>query len=180
MEGLFCVLATAGVVPIIRCPKGGAAEHVAQKLCARISSHITQRNNLFSEAPTGLSASLTRPLLCLFDRNFELSVVLQHSWTYKPLVHDVLGMSLNRITIAEGPGGPSSPRAGGRGGAKKSYEVGCRWLLCGVGSTCVRVQYVTPCIPRLGMGMCFGQSTVESSFPRWQRRWKTWWLRTNR
>lgn len=122
MEGLFCVLATAGVVPIIRCPKGGAAEHVAQKLCERIRTHLAHRNSLFSEAPTGLSASLTRPLLCLFDRNFELSVVLQHSWTYKPLVHDVLGMALNRVTVADGAGGPSSPRAGAAG--KKSYEVG--------------------------------------------------------
>ena len=33
------------------------------------------RNNLLNEGSTGLSASLSRPLLCLFDRNFELSVV---------------------------------------------------------------------------------------------------------
>ena len=32
-----------------------------------------------------------RPILCLFDRNFDLSTALQHVWTYQPLVHDVLG-----------------------------------------------------------------------------------------
>lgn len=172
VEGLFCVLATAGVVPIIRCPKGGAAEHVAQKLSERIRAHLTQRNNLFSEAPTGLSASLTRPLLCLFDRNFELSVVLQHSWTYKPLVHDVLGMSLNRISIAEGAGGPSSPRAGG----KKSYEV----CMCPHAWRTKPHRFNIACIYRWGTVTRFGPSTAESSSPRLLRRSKTLWLHTNR
>lgn len=29
--------------------------------------------------------------------------VLQHAWTYRPMVHDVLGMSLNRITLEADP-----------------------------------------------------------------------------
>lgn len=55
--------------------KGGAAQHVASLLEARIREHLKKRNNLFSEAAAGLTSSLNRPLLCLFDRNFELSVV---------------------------------------------------------------------------------------------------------
>jgi hypothetical protein len=88
VEGLFCALATLGIVPIIRCPRGGAAEHVAAALDARLRDALTGRSTLFSEGSggAGLAASLQRPLLCLFDRNFELSVVLQHGWTYKPLV----------------------------------------------------------------------------------------------
>jgi len=118
VEGLFSAIATMGVVPIIRCPKGGAAQHVAEQLERRIREHLKMRNNLFSEAAAGMVSALTRPLLCLFDRNFELSVVLQHSWTYKPLVHDAFSMDLNRITIEEPnllPGAPPS---------KKSFEVG--------------------------------------------------------
>ena len=42
---------------------------------ARIREHLKQRGNLFSEGASALAASLSRPLLCLFDRNFELSVV---------------------------------------------------------------------------------------------------------
>lgn len=42
---------------------------------ARIREHLKLRGNLFSEGSTGLAASLSRPLLVLFDRNFELSVV---------------------------------------------------------------------------------------------------------
>lgn len=113
VEGLFCTLATLGVVPIIRCPAGGAAEHVAAKLDARLKDALRDRVNVFSEgAGSGLAASLQRPLLCLFDRTFELSVALQHTWTYKPLVQDILHMKLNRIALDSG--GP---------GAQKSYEV---------------------------------------------------------
>ena len=48
---------------------------MAQQLDSRLREHLKARNNLLNEGSTGLSASLSRPLLCLFDRNFELSVV---------------------------------------------------------------------------------------------------------
>lgn len=93
VDGLFCVLATLSVVPIIRCPRGGAAEHVAAALDAKLRDALAGRASLFAEGggAAGLAASLQRPLLCLFDRNFELSVVLQHAWTYKPLVGGLVG-----------------------------------------------------------------------------------------
>ena len=86
VEGLFSVCVTLGVVPIIRCPRGGAAEHVAGLLDGKLRDALKARSNVFTEGVLGLSASLSRPLLCLFDRNFDLSAALQHSWTYKPLV----------------------------------------------------------------------------------------------
>lgn len=86
VDGLFSVLVTLGVVPIIRCPKGGAAEHVAAALESKLRDHLRARSNLFSEGSTALSATLSRPLLVIFDRNFDLSVMLQHCWSYKPLV----------------------------------------------------------------------------------------------
>lgn len=116
------MLATLGVVPIIRCPPNGAAEHVATLLDAKLRDALRSRNNIFNDAsgvggPSGgLAASLHRPLLCLFDRNFELSVALQHAWTYKPLVHDVLRMKLNRIVAASQSQSAMQP-------GPKSYEV---------------------------------------------------------
>lgn len=113
VDGLFSVCVTLGTVPIIRCPRGGAAEHVAALLDQKLRDSLKARNNLFSEGVLGLSASLTRPLLCLFDRNFDLSAAVQHAWTYKPLVQDVLGLKLNRITLAsEATPGPAGPVAG--------------------------------------------------------------------
>lgn len=38
---------------------------------------------------------MSRSLLCLFDRDFDLGVGLAHPWTYKPMVSRVGGMSQN-------------------------------------------------------------------------------------
>ena len=48
--------------------------------------------------------------------------MLQHAWTYKPLVQDVLGMSLNRVTLeAEQTPGQQLLQPGASN--KKTYEV---------------------------------------------------------
>lgn len=107
VSGLFCMLATLCVVPIIRCARGGPAEMVAAALDARIRDHLVIKNNLFSEGGN-LVNSFQRPLLCMFDRNFELSVGIQHEWTYRPLVHDVLGLKLNRLSVKDEKAGTKS------------------------------------------------------------------------
>ncbi|PON66230.1 Sec1-like protein [Parasponia andersonii] len=105
--GLFCVLATLAVVPIIRCPRGGPAEMVASALDQRLRDHLLSKNNLFTEGGNFVS-SFQRPILCIFDRNFELSVGIQHDFRYRPLVHDVLGLKLNRLTVPGEKGGTKS------------------------------------------------------------------------
>ncbi|GJN20421.1 hypothetical protein PR202_gb07797 [Eleusine coracana subsp. coracana] len=97
--GLFCVAATLGVVPVIRCARGGPAEMVAATLDARLRDHLLAKPNLFTEASSASISSFQRPVLCLFDRNFELSVGVQHDWSYRPLVHDVLGLKLNKLKL---------------------------------------------------------------------------------
>ncbi|KAL2634478.1 hypothetical protein R1flu_005957 [Riccia fluitans] len=117
-NGLFSVLATLGVVPVIRCARGGPAEMVATLLDTRLRDHLVSRNNLFTEAGH-IGSSFQRPVLCLFDRNFELSVAVQHVWNYRPLVHDVMGMKLNRVTAQPEPGTST-----GKGkAAPKSFEL---------------------------------------------------------
>ncbi|GJP62833.1 hypothetical protein CLOP_g19853 [Closterium sp. NIES-67] len=162
VNGLFCVLVTLGVVPVIRCPERGPAEMVARQLDAKLRAHLATHNNLFKEAAAGALAAgaaavasggggagggaggggvggalglFQRPLLFIADRNFELAVGVQHEWTYRPLVHDVLGMKLNRVSIHKGGAGggagagsgPLSPvlKGAGGGGAGKatSYEL---------------------------------------------------------
>lgn len=138
VDRLFSACVTLGVVPIIRCPRGGAAEHVAGLLDQKLRDALKARSNLFSEGVLGLSASLSRPLLALFDRNFDLCTAVQHTWTYKPLVHDVLGMKLNRISL-QAEAAPAGPMGMGMGMAaapagKKHYDVDDRdffWEACG-------------------------------------------------
>ncbi|KAL2936878.1 SEC1 family transport protein SLY1 [Bienertia sinuspersici] len=64
VDGLFCVLATLSVVPIIRCSQGGAAEMVAVALDQRVRDHLLAKNNLFSEGGN-FASSFQRPVLCL-------------------------------------------------------------------------------------------------------------------
>lgn len=64
-------------------------------------------------------AQSSRPVLVLLDRNIDLTPMLSHSWTYQSLVHDVLNMKLNRITI-ETPIDEDNP---GKGNTKKAYDL---------------------------------------------------------
>lgn len=48
VDGLFSVFVTLGTVPIIRCPKGNAAEMVSQKLNKKLRENVwDSRNSLF-------------------------------------------------------------------------------------------------------------------------------------
>ena len=119
VTGLFSVVVTMGVIPIIRCPKGAAAEMVSARLDRKLRDHIlNSKDNLFSkQSAAGVPAS--RPVLVLLDRNVDLIPMLSHAWTYQSLVHDVLNMKLNRITI-EAPIDENNPSAGT---TKKAYDL---------------------------------------------------------
>ncbi|KAF7725763.1 Vesicle trafficking between the ER and Golgi [Apophysomyces ossiformis] len=112
VNSLFSVIVTMGVIPIIRCPRGNAAEMIANKLDSKLRDHLmNSRNNLFSESST--SSTLQRPVLILLDRSMDLTPMLSHSWTYQALIHDVLTMKLNRITVE-----PSDQTQ-----TRKSYDI---------------------------------------------------------
>ncbi|EEP81254.1 hypothetical protein UREG_06119 [Uncinocarpus reesii 1704] len=121
VSGLFSVSVTMGAIPIIRCPKGGAAELIATKLDRKLRDHIlNSKDNLFtSGSQRTLGVPAARPVLIVLDRNVDLVPMLSHSWTYQSLVHDVLTMHLNRITM-EAPGDDSNPA---RGNTSRSYDL---------------------------------------------------------
>ena len=113
-----------GSIPIIRCLKGGPAEMIATKLDRKLRDHIlNSKDNLFSsQAPkpaVGTSTASSRPVLIIVDRSVDLVPMLSHSWTYQSLVHDVLKMRLNRITL-ETPVDEANPS---KGTTKRSYDL---------------------------------------------------------
>ncbi|KAJ5161271.1 hypothetical protein N7492_006663 [Penicillium capsulatum] len=118
VSGLFSVSVTMGSIPIIRCPKGGAAELIATKLDRKLRDHIlNSKDNLFSGNQRTLpGVPSSRPVLIVMDRNVDLVPMLSHSWTYQSLVQDVLQMRLNRITL------DAVEQESGKGG-KKSYDL---------------------------------------------------------
>jgi len=92
--GLFSVVATLGCVPVIRCPRNGAPEMVARKLCKLIAEHPT----LIRSKDGGLHKSHhNRPVLVIMDRNMDLITPVQHASTYQALVDDVLDHKANRV-----------------------------------------------------------------------------------
>ena len=111
---LMSVIATLGQVPIIRCPRGNAAEMVAHKLDARLRDQVHSRTpNPFNDTSsvTSFSRPGKRPLsgkstlaehmavLIILDRNLDLIPMVAHSWSYQALVNDVLEIKLNRVTV---------------------------------------------------------------------------------
>ena len=114
---------TIGHVPIIRAPKGNAAEMVAKKLETKIRDSLltasrSQSTSLFSQDATGLAnlqrprsylkstrlvcVSLTSPsVLLVLDRNVDLVPMMSHGWTYQALVSDCLEMKLNRVIVTQ-------------------------------------------------------------------------------
>lgn len=114
----------SGAIPIIRCPRGGAAEMIAAKLDRKLRDHIlNSKDNLFSSQgqrpSTAAGTPSSRPVLVIVDRNVDLIPMLSHSWTYQSLVYDVLKMHLNRITI-ETPIDEDNPA---KGRTKRSYDL---------------------------------------------------------
>ena len=82
----------SGTVPVIRCPKGNAAEFVAKQLDKKLRENLRDtRNSLFlNDGMQGGHFSFHRPVLVILDRQIDLATPLHHTWTYQALAHDVL------------------------------------------------------------------------------------------
>lgn len=125
VDSLFSVCVTLGTVPILRCPKGNAAEAVASRLDKKLRENLRDtRNSLFIN--DGMSQagqySFYRPVLVLLDRQFDLATPLHHTWTYQAMAHDVLKYSLNRVTLVE-EATPSSADGGPSRVKRKSFDL---------------------------------------------------------
>ncbi|CAB3987461.1 sec1 family domain-containing 1 [Paramuricea clavata] len=102
VDSLFSFLVTLGTVPVIRCPRGNAAEIVSEALDKKLRENLRDaRNSLFAGDMSTGQFSFQRPVLIILDRNIDLCTPLHHTWTYQALCHDVLDLHLNRVVIKE-------------------------------------------------------------------------------
>ncbi|KNG44856.1 snare docking complex subunit [Stemphylium lycopersici] len=114
VSGLFSVVVTMAVIPIIRAPKGGAAEVIAAKLDRKLRDHVlNSKENLFA------SSTASRPVLIIIDRNADLNPMFSHSWIYQSLVYDVCKFHLNKIEVTV-PNDKNKPESGTK---KQSYDL---------------------------------------------------------
>ena len=97
---------------------------MSAKLDRKLRDHVlNSKDNLFSGGSQRSSSSTgtptSRPVLIILDRNVDLIPMLSHSWTYQSLVHDVLKMKLNRITV-ESPIDEGNPA---KGMTRRGYDL---------------------------------------------------------
>jgi hypothetical protein len=123
VNALFAVLVTLQVVPVIRCPRNDAAGMVGERLYKKLHDHLMSTNNLFKDQPYS-SGSYARPMLAILDRSQDLAVNLQHGWAYDALLHDVLGMALNKVTVTDPDAPPAAGAAAHRAKPAKTYDLG--------------------------------------------------------
>ncbi|XP_049596186.1 sec1 family domain-containing protein 1 isoform X2 [Syngnathus scovelli] len=126
VDSLFCFFVTLGAVPVIRCPRGNAAEMVAVKLDKKLRENLRDaRNSLFTgDNMAAGQFSFQRPLFVLADRNMDMATPLHHTWTYQALIHDVMDFHLNWVVLEEGAVAEASP-AGARPKKKsrRTYDL---------------------------------------------------------
>lgn len=126
VDCLFSVFVTLGVVPIIRSPKGNAAEVISEKLDKKMKDNLRDfQNSLFNNTNDfqggNLPLSFQRPLLVVLDRNMDMATPLHHTWTYQAMAHDVLDLKLNQVRVEENDkatGGAKPKR-----GAVKTFDL---------------------------------------------------------
>ena len=99
---------------------------VATKLDRKLRDHVlNSKDNLFALGSRSNGAQSTpsaRPVLLIVDRNIDISPMLLHGWTYQSLVHDVLKMHLNRISV-QTPVDDSNPSRGNR---NQNYDLSAK------------------------------------------------------
>ena len=102
--GLLSLIVTCvRQVPVIRAPPNEAAGMVAQQLHERLVELVNSPSSseIFS-ASASVSADPShaqRPLLVILDRDLDLAPMVAHGWSYGSLMTDLLGMSLNKLSI---------------------------------------------------------------------------------
>ncbi|XP_018027037.1 sec1 family domain-containing protein 1 [Hyalella azteca] len=128
VDGLFSVFVNLGQVPIIRSQRNNAAQMVAERLDRKLRDSLKDtRNTFFNAVPSqGFQAghlNFHRPLLVLVDRTMDLATPLHHPWTYQALCHDLLALSLNRVSLQlteQHARQGAKPKHGG----SKEYDLG--------------------------------------------------------
>ena len=127
VDSLFSVFVTLGTVPIIRCPRGNAAEMVSEKLDKKLRENLRDaRNSLFAAEAAPGQFSFQRPLLVVLDRNLDLATMMHHTWTYQALIHDVLDLRLNRVEIEEVIDEPAHSPSRKPRTKKKAYDMSAK------------------------------------------------------
>ncbi|KAL9645219.1 hypothetical protein ABK040_002420 [Willaertia magna] len=92
-------------MPVIVCPSSKSqparlvAENVEKQLRNLMNSPLKEVNNSSSSYDSMKNQKKNRPLLIIMDRSIDLTVCLQHQWTYRAMVHDLFQLRSNQVKV---------------------------------------------------------------------------------
>jgi len=97
-EGVFNMLVHNNFLPVFRYQKEDSTGYLADKLNQKFQDY-------FSSSAVEMSGRiLTKINFLLLDRNVDLTSLISHTWKYQPMVHDLLGINLNRVHVPSSSG----------------------------------------------------------------------------
>lgn len=97
-NGIFNVIMTLENIPVIRAPRGGPAEIVANKLSELLRDHMVNTRKTGAQTNTS-ETTIERSVLIILDRNIDFASMFAHSWIYQCMVFDIFKLAKNTITI---------------------------------------------------------------------------------
>lgn len=94
-EGVIATLLSLKKNPLIRYEKNSL---LAKKLATEVRYHITQEEQLFNFRKTD-----TPPILLILDRRDDPITPLLTQWTYRAMVHELIGINNGRVDLRDVP-----------------------------------------------------------------------------
>lgn len=96
-QGIISVLLSLNRCPLIRYQ---ANSETTKRLAEQIRQTIAKENVLFDSN----KSTDFQPILLILDRKFDPITPLLNQWTYQAMLHELLEITNNRISLAQVPG----------------------------------------------------------------------------
>lgn len=99
VHGLFSIFEWTNFYPVIRFRKDDISETIAYELNSLFQEKAEREEQQFGYKRQPRQKK--RCVLLIFNRDMDWSIMLRHSWSYLPLIHDLIGINSNQIKIKE-------------------------------------------------------------------------------
>ena len=98
VHGIFGVFECSNFYPVIRFRKGDISETIAYELNSLFQEKAEREEPYeYKRQPR----QKKRWVLLIFNRDVDLCIMYKHSWSYLPIIHDIIGINSNQIQIQE-------------------------------------------------------------------------------
>ena len=96
-QGIISILLSINRCPLIRYQ---SSSEMAKRLAEQIRQTIAKENVLFDSN----TSTESQPILLILDRKFDPITPLLNQWTYQAMLHELMTIVNNRISLANVPG----------------------------------------------------------------------------